>query len=361
MTESSEPSSGLPWTPLVGWFLLGALVAGFALWSQLRTVEGDLAFVLRVGHESGTRSLIEAELGPIPLTEGLGHDGQYSYLIGRDPLGLEGLPALADDGAYRYRRALYGWLAGGFGLFSPQATLFALAAWAIIGFGTATAATADVARLLDARGWAVLGVVGNLGMWLSVQLATADALAMALSMLAVSLVLRRRTGWAVVALAAAALTKDAYALFAIGLGGWLFLGDRRRPALAVTLVPAIPILLWIGWLSVQVGNGLSAKDNFAWPLVGLVESLSAWETTGDLVQAIVALMALGGAGIVVVVTRHRLITWLTTPWIVVALISSVVVWGDGNNAVRAFAPLWLLAWLGAAWIVQSRANRAVTV
>ena len=95
---------------LAGWFLVGVLVAGFALRSQLRAVDGELAFVLRVGHESSTRPFIEEELGPVPLTEGLGHDGQYSDLIARDPLGLDGLPDLADDGAYRYRRALLdGW------------------------------------------------------------------------------------------------------------------------------------------------------------------------------------------------------------------------------------------------------------
>ncbi len=326
----------------------------------MRTVDGDVAFVLRVGHESGTRAFIEEELGSIPLTEGLGHDGQYSYLIARDPFGLDDLPALADDGAYRYRRALYGWMAGGLGMLPPQAALIGLAAWAIVGFGVATAATADVAALVGARSWAVLGVLGNLGMWLSVQLATADALAMALAMLAVSLTLRRRTGWAMVALAAAVLTKDAYVLFSVGLGGWLWFSGKRHSGLALALVPAVPLLLWVGWVSWQVGNGFSAKDNFAWPVVGLVESSSAWETTGDLVQAIVALIALAAALLIAVMTRQRLITWLTVPWILVALVSSAVVWGDGNNAVRAFAPLWLLAWLGAAWMVQTRSARAVS-
>ncbi|HKZ30656.1 MAG TPA: hypothetical protein VJ482_13615 [Acidimicrobiia bacterium] len=354
MTGSAGTLPRLSLRRLAGWFFVGVLVAGFALWSQLRTVDGELAFVLRVGNESAARPLIEEELGPIPLTEGLGHDGQYSYLIARDPFGLNDLPDLADDGAYRYRRALYGWLAGGFGLFSPRAVLVGLVAWTVIGFGAATAVTADVASLLGARSWAVLGVLGNLGLWLSVQLATADALAMALAMLAVSLALRRRTGWAVLALAAATLTKDAYLLFAIGMAGWMFFEDRRRPAIAVALVPALPLALWIGWLSWQVGDGLSAKDNFSWPLVGLVESFSEWESAGDLVQALVALAALVGALIVVVLTRYRLIAWLTIPWVVVAAASSVVVWGDGNNAVRAFAPLWLLAWLGAGWWVQPR-------
>src|SRR5665811_813479 len=47
---------GLSSSRLAGWFIVGVLVACFALWSQLRTVDGDLGSVLRVGSESGTVS-----------------------------------------------------------------------------------------------------------------------------------------------------------------------------------------------------------------------------------------------------------------------------------------------------------------
>ena len=338
----------------LAWALLGLIIGGFAQWTQLRDLDWDLTATLRVGAESAARDVIVEELGSVPVTRGAGHDGQYFYLIARDPWAVDGYAELADDGGYRFRRPIYGWLAGGFGLLPPRATLIGLVAWAIIGFGVATAATADVASLLGARWWAVLGVLGNLGLWLSVQLVTADTLAVALAMLAVSLALRHRTGWAIVALAAAALAKDSYVLFAFGLAAWAFFEDRKRPATLLAIVPAVPLVLWIVWLSWQVGNGLSSKDNFSWPLVGLVESFSQWESTGDLVQAMVALVSLGGASAAVVMTRHRLLASLAIPWILVALVSSTTVWGDGNNAVRAFAPLWLLAWLGAGLWVESR-------
>lgn len=338
------------------WFVVGVAVATFAQWNQLRSVDGDLAFTLRVGTESEARPLIEEELGEIPLTEGLGHDGQYAYLIARDPLGLDGYPELADDGPYRYRRVLYGWLAGGFGLLPPRAVLVGLSLWAIIGFGVAAAALADIGALLGARWWAIVGVLGNLGLWLSVQLATADTLAMALALLAVSLALRRRDAWAIAALAAAALAKDAYLLFAIGLAGWTFFEGRRERVAALLLGPAIPLALWAGWLTWQFGDGLSTKDNFAAPVIGLIRAVSQWDPGADLVQAVVAVAALVAAGLMVVLGRYRLLTWLALPWIAVALVSSEVVWGDGNNAVRAFAPLWLLALLGAAIWVRSRAT-----
>ena len=222
---------------MLAWMLLGLVIGSFAQAVHLRSLDWEVAATLRVGVESGAKQVIVEELGPIPVTRGLGHDGQYFYLIARDPLAVNGYADLADDGGYRFRRPLYGWLAGGFGLLSPRAALVGLVVWSIIGFAGATAALADVASLLGARSWAVVGVLGNLGLWLSVQLVTADALAMALAMLAVSLALRRRTGWAVAALAAAALTKDTYLLFAFGLGGWMFFqgatsrrgGHCRRP------------------------------------------------------------------------------------------------------------------------------------
>ena len=320
----------------------------------------EAAATLRVGVESGAKEVIVEELGPVPVTAGLGHDGQYFYLIARDPWAVNGYADLADDGGYRFRRPLYGWLAGGFGLLPPRVALIGLVAWSIIGFAGATAAIADVASLLGARSWAAVGVLGNLGLWLSVQLVTADALAIALALVAVSLALRRRIGWVIATLAAAALTKDTYLLFAFGLGGWMFFEGERRSGLAMAVVPAIPLVLWIGWLSSRVGGGLSSKGNFSLPLVGLVESISEWESAGDLVQAMVAVFALGMALTFAVVTRHRLLAWLILPWVAVALVSSVVVWGDGNNAVRAFAPLWSLAWLTAAWWVKSRpADRQV--
>lgn len=350
----SAPSS-MRLITLSGWFLVGTIVGCLALWSQQREVT-DLAFTLRVGTESGTRAFIEDELGPIPLTEGLGHDGQYSYLIARDPWGLEGLPDLADDGAYRYRRALFGWLAGGFGMLKPRSALIGLTVWSIAGLGLAAAATAHVAARLSARRWAVLGVLANLGLLLSVQLATADTLALGLAMTAVVLAVRRRVIWAILLLGLAGLAKDVYLLFAIGLAGWSLTEGDRKAALAYLLVPAIPLAMWVTWLSWQVGDGLSTKENLAMPLAGVIGSFGEWGTASDIVQSLVALVATAAATAWAVLTRHRMVLWLTLPWVAVALVSSSVVWGDGNNAVRAFAPLWLFALLGAGLWAERRSK-----
>ena len=115
----------------LAWALVGIMVGAFAQWTQLRDLDWDLTATLRVGSDSAARDVIVEELGPIPVTRGAGHDGQYFYLIARDPWAVNGYADLADDGAYRFRRPLYGWLAGGFGLFPPQAALIGLVVWSI--------------------------------------------------------------------------------------------------------------------------------------------------------------------------------------------------------------------------------------
>lgn len=339
------------WRTIVGWLVAGLIIGALVQWIHLRDLDGNLAGVLRVGVESEAADVIVEELGRIPVTRGTGHDGQYFYLIARDPWATKGYADLADDGGYRFRRPLYGWLAGGFGAFNPEATLIGLNVWAILGLGLATAATADVLSRLGGKLWGMIGVLANLGLWLSVQLVTADALATGLALLAVSLALRERTAWAALALTGAALSKETFVLFALGLAVWKWLERDRRTALVYLAVPAMGLGAWMIWLNAQVGGALSSKANFSLPLVGLVQSFSSWTNGSEVAHAVVAgaALAIGATG--AFVARNRMVLWLTIPWVAVAFVSSSTVWSGANNAVRAFLPAWLLGWIG--WAVWS--------
>ncbi|NIA25936.1 MAG: hypothetical protein GWP04_10270 [Gammaproteobacteria bacterium] len=338
------------------WFSVGVAVGAVALVLQLGSPGAHLSDILRVGEASPARALIASELGTLHYTQGQGHDGQYSYLVARDPLAQRGLANQADDGGYRFRRALYSWLAGGFGSLTPWGTLWGLAVWSILGLGIATAAIAEIARLLGARQWAVVGVVANLGLWLPVQLATADALAIGLALAGVALVLHDKTWLAALVFAAAVLTKDTYLAFPLAVSAWLLTTRRRRDAVAV-LLPAVLLLLgWSSWLELQIGQGFSLKGNLSWPLVGLVESLP-WQSTANGALAVMALLGFVVAAAGVGLARHPLLTWLTAPWMLTALLSSRLVWEGGNNAVRALAPLWALGFLSLAlWAAQRRST-----
>lgn len=329
---------------LVLWFLLGNLIALGALALQLTDPGSDLSDVLRVGIDSPAGPFIESELGPVRMTNGQGHDGQYSYLIARDPLDLDGLARLADDGGYRFRRALYGWLAGGFGLLPPREALIGLAFWSILGVGLASAALADIASSLGTATWVVGGVIANIGLWLSVQLATADALAMGLALLGVSLMLRRRETAAAWVMAAAVLTKDSYLLFPLALGGWMVAALGFRRAIAFVLPSLGALISWALWLQLRTGDGFSLKGNLGVPLRGLMQALP-WSSGPDLVLGAIALLGLALSVTGVFLTRDRMLGWLAIPWILTAILSSSLVWQEGNNAARALAANWTLGFL----------------
>jgi len=342
------------------WFAIGLLIAVAAHLAQgsLRTP----ALTLRVGVESETSEFISSELGPIPMTEGTGHDGRYSYLVARDPLALRGLADLEGTGGYRFRRVLYSWLAGGFGLLPPHAVLWGLIVWSAIGLAASAAALSVLTDLLGARWWMPLGALANIGLILSVQLSTADALALGLSLWGVVLWLRGHAGWGLVALAAAALTKEHYLLFAVGMIGWDLRAGGGRTSLRRLVIVSLPVGVWMVWLAFRAGGVLSPQNNLALPFAGLVGSASNWTSGGDVALGTLAFVSVVAATMGVVVTRNRLLAWLTIPWVVLALVSSTNVWQYGNNAVRVFAPLWTLAWCALALLVgRPRRKRVAAV
>lgn len=335
----------LPTRRFASWFLAGVLCALFLQFLQVRALGGDWTGLINTGETSNLRALIEAELGPVQTVERAGHDGQFSYLIARDLLGRGEAPDLFDHGAYRYRRILYPLLASGLGLFGPKATLVGLIAWAAVGMGLATAGLAAVAAALGARPWAVAGVIANPGGWLSVQLLTPDVLALGFALSGIGLWLRGSRRWAMVLLAAAALTKDQYLLVALGLAGWVWFESERRVATGIVAAAAAPLLTWSLWLTVSMGRGLTPRGNLALPLAGIVRSATRWAdtTTDDLVFSLIALTALLAALALPAIAGSRLLRWLTWPWAGLAAISSTWVWDLGNNSLRVFAPLAVFA------------------
>ena len=340
---------------LAAWFLVGVLVAVLLQWLQVRALGGDWTGLVNAGETSSLLPLIEAQLGPVETVERAGHDGQFSYLIAVDPLGRGPAPELFDHGAYRYRRILLPALAGGFGLWDGEAALTGLVVWSAIGMGLATAAVADLGASLTARSWVVAGVLANPGVWLSVQLLTPDALALGLALSGVALWRRGIKVGGLIALALAALAKDQYVLVAAGLAGWEWFREHRREAVVLGVGAAAPLLIWSLWLTATMGEGLTPRGNFSFPLAGIVDAARGWaDTTGkDLTFSLVAVGSLLLAALAPFFVRSRLLRWLTWPWVVLALASSGWVWNLGNNSMRVFAPLLTLAVLAIATLVGS--------
>jgi len=333
------------------WFLVGVVVGVWLQWIQANAV-GGWSGLIATSANSPMRPVIEQELGTVTLLPS-GHDGQFSFLMAMDPFDREDVGALFDDAPYRYRRILYPLLAGGAGLLKGRATLVGLIVLAAIGMGLATASTAALAGRLGISRWVVAAVLANPGVWLGVQLLTSDALALGLALTALLLWWDRRLLWATLAFALAALTKDQYLLVGLSAAGWSWFRGHRREATTLALGTAVPLALWVAWISSRMGDGATVRGNLA--LFGLLDASRLWNAAGPSDQILIGLTLVGVLfGIILPLVAGSLLRWLTWPWVALALVSSAWVWAVGNNAARVFAPVWILVALSFGVWLESR-------
>jgi hypothetical protein len=332
--------------------------AGFVLTlAMLHTFSGGRwAWLLSVGSSNPLLEQIELELGPVGSRDRLGHDGQLVYMIARDPLGRGPAPAaiaLIDNNgpAYRYRRILLSWLAGGFGTFSPRTTVALIVLLTALGIGLSTVAVADLGWMWGARPRVAILAMANAGALISAFLLTVDALALGLALLGIALTVRNRLVAACLAFACASMTKETYALVPVGIAGWL-LASRRWSAAAVIASAIAPTALWTMWVTRRFHGAVNGDGNVGWPGVGFFTAAERWTITG-LNPGETFFAAFGASllvlGVAACVRRRPLrqpgALALVLPWLGLALCSTYLVWGHPHNAGRAFSLLWPVTWL----------------
>lgn len=338
------------WTSLLVVFAVSTSIAISMQWVYA-SGSGGWSALIGVGEEADVRPLVESDFGTVQLAPGLGHDGRYSYVVARDLRRQKGWLEEMDVPAVRYRRILYPALAGAFGTLGPKGTLAGLVGWSALGFGASAAAAFWLAGLLGARRWAVLGVLANFGFWHSFLISSPDALGFGLSLTGVALVLGQRHRPAVAALTAAVLAKDILILVPLGVALWLwFAGQRTRAAVSIA-VPAATLGAWTLYTaglfpeSGVGGNGLSA------PFVGLPAAAPGWSIAEALFSVIIILSLITGP-VLAWRARSPLLVWLAGPWLVLAAVSSDLVWHADAPRVFALAFVWAL--LGAAVVASHR-------
>jgi hypothetical protein len=168
----------------------------------------------------------------------------------------------------------------------------------------AAVATAHLAIRVGAPAWfgGLIPLVP--GVWWSVRLTLADALALALMLAALSASLAGRHRRAVIAAVAAVLAKEVVVLAFAGL--WLWRRDRGRSAvvlapLALGLAWAIALRMWMGRLD---GN---ARE-LTLPFAGILEASSLWITY---VEPLAPLSVIGTLILAVTACVYRRWNWPT--------------------------------------------------
>ena len=349
-----------PRRAFVLWFLVGTLVSSALQWSQSRVMGGVPEGLLFAGTWQEVHTLVVDQLPQTPVFEGYGHDGQIFYAVGLDLRG-DWVPDILKSAPYRYRRILYPALSSAFGALDGAGLLWGMILLANLPVGLAAGTVSLIVthfRLSDRRrrfaSWAPLAVVANPSAWLSARLLTADNLALALRLLGVLAFLKRRTWWAAAALAAAALTKEPALAFAIGICAHTWYQRERSTAVRIALGSGLPMLAWWTYVAPAVGNPLDSAGNVAAPFVGIARSIPVWpnQSANDWFFLIVVLAAFVTATWTLVRGRW-LWRWIMAPHLLVAAMSSHLVWHLGNNAARAFGALLPLAALASISVYDS--------
>lgn len=341
--------------PLVA-FLVGLILAFGLQWLKAETFAGNWAGLLAVGRESDLAPVISSELTDLPLWDGVGHDGQISYAIGRDPLGNE-LASLIDNPGYRYRRLLYPLLAGLGSSLPPRATLAGLVVLAAVGTGLGAAAISMLASAWRLPAWLPAVLLINPGMWLSVQLLTSDSLALGLTLLGIGLVVKGRAFTGTVMLGLSSLSKEFYLLSALAVAFGLRKGETAGQRIRILLVAAMPLGAWALYTAVRFGG--DAHGNIGLPFRGLVTALqSAWPALPphELIYLVVGLAGWLLAAVGVVVAKEPLLKLLCGMYAVLGAVASHFVWDLGNNAARTLLPAGVFGMI--ALISATRSDRA---
>ena len=331
--------------PLGAWFFVGALVVAGVQAVHLSRCDWNPTALLQVGTGSPARGQIERDFPGLRLEPTLGHDGKYSYLVARAPAfwraDAETLANLQDPG-YRYARPLYPLLAGLGGQLSPSGTLTGLVLVQILAGGLGAVALAAFARTQRLPIAFVAVNIANPGIAGSACLLTCDALAHALALLAWYCAEARRFRVAIPLFALALATKEYYALTPLARAAALAANGQWRRALALAILPAIPILCWKLELFAALGPG-EGQGNFTWPGGGILASATLWSTR----YAPVGLLGIGlVAGALTAACARRLpprLRLACAVWGTLGLCLSELVWNDPNDLLRAIGPAW---WFG---------------
>lgn len=328
--------------PLGAWFLIGALVVAGVQAVHLSRCDWKPTALLQVGADSPARVQIERDFPGLRLEPTLGHDGKYSYLIARAPAfwraDAETLESLQDPG-YRYARPLYPLLAGLGGQLAPRGTLAGLILVQIFAGGLGATALAAFARSRRLPIAFVALNIANPGIAGSACLLTCDALAHALSVLAWYCAETRRVRIAIGVFALALATKEYYVLTPLALAAAFAAHGHWRRAIALAILPPIPIFCWKLALLAALGPG-EGQGNFTWPGGGILASATLWTTR----YAPVGLLGIAlVAGALAAACAPRLparLRWACAIWGTLGLCLSKLVWNDPNDLLRAIGPAW---------------------
>ena len=302
-----------------------------------------------------TRVYAEERLGDVFLRASQGHDGKFFFVQSNDPWVID--PAenasVLDRPLYRSQRMLYPVLAGGFGLFGPEAIVWAMLLVNVVAMGVGTWAVARIAMHMGGSpGWG-LAFSLNLGFVSEMNIGGAGVVSAAAAFAAVLMFMRNRIPSGVILLTLAVLAREAMLIAVAGVALWLWFDDRRKTAVVAAMVPGLAVVTWAAYLRLRIATGSVASEvqEIGWPFVGFIEALQSWlEDPIDLAVGVVMMILFVLFTRRVLMSRH-LVGWAFLGFVALGIVFTEQVWHSYFDITRAVAPIItsfvLLVFLGA--------------
>ena len=323
----------------------------------LGTHHNDPSWFVRFGVDAQQSALGRQVLGSVSTHPGVGADGQYFWILARDPLLLnpQTLAVWLDRPVYRAQRIGYPAFAAPWRLFGERSLLWGLLLGniAVVAIGSYLTARLAISLGLPAR--TALAFAFNPGVIFSTMFDLCDALALAATIGALyAAVTRRRLALACFS-AVAGLTKEpaVLALGAAALASGAANSADGRPTFdgktrMLLIAPAaLAIGAWGGYVRARFGSASASVVEFAPPFVGLA---TAWQTRwsdGRVVETLsAAALLIAACAVVVLFARRRtLLLSAALPYALLVPFLSEHVMLFTTNALRAFAPAFTFLWL----------------
>ena len=250
------------------------------------------------------------------LPDSYGYDGQYYAQIAMKPgLGDPALRDAVDNLPYRARRILFCWTAWAIGGGDPVRALhvFAvqnMAAWLLL--------AALLLRWFPPVNWGNwlrwAGVLGSVGMAVSVRSSLMDGPSLLLIAAAVALLEARRPWLAAALLGVSGLGRETNLMAGAALGGVDAPGRGGRLRLAARWALVIlPLAAWLVFLSRRLGEGeqVAGARNFALPLAGYAH---AWAQVIRQGSSVPWRLTWGGVAVMTALTIQALFLALRPRW-----------------------------------------------
>lgn len=324
--------------------ILGVTVASFFAARLLWEFDWNPTTTIKFGEELPEQvDYAEAVLGEVVVAQDAGHDGKFFFSQAMDPFYTEpDVHAVhLDRPTYRAQRMLYPTLASVGGLLGPLATAWGLIAVNILAMGLGTVATGLVAREMGLSPWLGLAFLFNPGMIVSLNIDSADIVAVAMLMTAVYFAIRDRPVPTAVLLSFAALARETMLIAAVGLIVYWYRQRSKIPK--ILFLPFAAVAGWWVFVHWRLHDGL-AQDTQAvgLPLQGFIEAARGWMTTPNSLPDAVIGCVLLFASIMIAVRALRRPTelgWAVAGFAGLALILSEPVWARYFDSTRALAPV----------------------